>query len=196
MPDKTVLVIAYYFPPMGLSGVQRTLKFVKYLPEYGWNVIVLTSGNDKYYAFDESQLRELDTNNVKIFRTDQPKPDLAKLTKKFPGTIKQKFGRLALNSIYIPDSKIKWKDSAVKAGNSIMKKYDIDTIFATAPPFTDFLVASELAAKFQKPFIIDYRDSWVDNDFHYYPTFFHKNASIKLETKILNRAKRAIVTTR
>ncbi|MBE0585718.1 MAG: glycosyl transferase family 1, partial [Desulfofustis sp.] len=54
---KKVLVIAYYFPPLGGSGVQRVLKFVKYLPQFGWQPTVLTIGPTAYYAHDESLLK-------------------------------------------------------------------------------------------------------------------------------------------
>lgn len=65
-----MLVIAYYFPPMGLSGVQRTLKFVKYLPEFGWKPIVLTITPTTYYAYDETLLKELDNSQIEIHRTE------------------------------------------------------------------------------------------------------------------------------
>ena len=72
-PELSVLVIAYYFPPMGLSGVQRTMKFVKYLPECGWRPIVLTAGETPYYARDESLMEELDpliqAGQTRIIRT-------------------------------------------------------------------------------------------------------------------------------
>ena len=72
--DKlNVLIIAYYFPPMGLSGVQRTLKFVKYLPDFNWNPIVLTTGDSKYYAYDNNLLSELEAKNIEIFRTPTKK---------------------------------------------------------------------------------------------------------------------------
>ncbi len=74
-PGLNVLVIAYYFPPMGLSGVQRTLKFVKYLPEFGWRPIILTPSEMPYYAHDESLMEELDLllgkDFVRIVRTPE-----------------------------------------------------------------------------------------------------------------------------
>src|SRR6266581_1314503 len=72
---RNVLVIAYYFPPMGLSGVQRTLKFVKYLTQFGWRPIVLTTPDAPYYAHDDSLLAELqplvDSGAVRIVRTKE-----------------------------------------------------------------------------------------------------------------------------
>ncbi|MDQ1266244.1 MAG: hypothetical protein QG635_1396, partial [Bacteroidota bacterium] len=104
--------------------------------------------------------------------------------------------RAALQTIYIPDSKAGWKNKAIKAAEKLLNQYDINTIFATAPPFTDFLIAAELSKKFNKPFIIDYRDAWVDNPFHFYPTPFHKIQNIKLESETLRKAAKVIVTTR
>ncbi len=195
MMERTVMVVAYYFPPLGLSGVQRTLKFVKYLREYGWKVIVLTTSPGDYYAYDDSLLEECDDENIIIYRTESGNPKPAK-QKKFPSYMLQKLGRAALQTIYQPDSCIKWKKHAVELGSKIMEEHNINAIFATAPPFTDFLVADELAVKYKKPYIIDYRDSWVDNPFHFYATPFHKNYSINLEKQVLSRAEKVIVTTR
>jgi len=69
MEQKNVLIIAYYFPPMGLSGVQRTTKFVKYLPEYGWNPVILTTSPGAFYAFDDTLIQDFEGQDVKIYRT-------------------------------------------------------------------------------------------------------------------------------
>ena len=63
-----VLVIAYYFPPLGLSGVQRTVKFVKYLPSNNWSPTVLTCGDIAYYSYDNDLLDEVTNNDIKIVR--------------------------------------------------------------------------------------------------------------------------------
>lgn len=194
MSVKNVLVIAYYFPPMGLSGVQRTLKFVKYLPDFGWNPIVLTCSDNSYYAFDETLLEELQNKNIEIFRTGETQKPKKQV--KFPSYFKQKMGRKLLQTIYQPDSKIKWKKSAVALGEEILKRRYVNVIFSTAPPYTDFLVAEELSDKTGIPFIVDYRDVWVDNPFNFYITPFHKNYSVKLETNILKKTKKIIVTSR
>ena len=62
-----VLVIAYYFPPLGLSGVQRTTKFVKYLQDFGWEPTVLTVGEIAYYAKDVSLLHDLEKEKSELF---------------------------------------------------------------------------------------------------------------------------------
>ncbi|MBI5324904.1 MAG: hypothetical protein HZB41_06485 [Ignavibacteriae bacterium] len=164
MTNRTVLIIAYYFPPMGLSGVQRIVKFIKYLPEYGWKPIILTESPTSFYAFDETLMKDLENPEISIFRTPPKKgsSDKAK-TVRFPSYTVQTLGRKFLQTIYQPDSKAKWLKRAVALGTNILKKHKIDVIMATAPPYTDFLVARELSKKFNIPYIIDYRDPWVDN---------------------------------
>lgn len=195
MQDKTVLIIAYYFPPMGLSGVQRTLKFAKFLPQYGWKPLVLTSHISPYYAFDEFLQKEAESLEIPVFRTTSKRKPKKKQIK-FPSTILQKAARYLLSSVYQPDRFISWKSRAVRKGERLFAKNKIDAIIATAPPFTDFLVAKELSEKFGVPFIADYRDVWIDNPFHYFPTKFHKNYCIKLENEILNKAGKIVVTSR
>jgi glycosyltransferase involved in cell wall biosynthesis len=195
MTDRNVLYISYYFPPMGLSGVQRTVKFVKYLPEHRWTPYVLTCTPDSFYAFDDDLLNNFEGRNVKIFRT-APKKSNERKTRKLPSYFIQKLGRYVLNFLYQPDSKIKWKKQAVELGNRIIKENKIDLIVATAPPFTDFLIAQELSQKHDIPFIMDYRDRWNDNPFHYYPTPIHRNYSRKLEKMVLKYAVHIIVITR
>ncbi len=70
-----VLVIAYYFPPMGLSGVQRTLKFVKYLKNYDWEPTVITTGKVAYFAHDESLKKEVEETGVRIVRVAGSDPN-------------------------------------------------------------------------------------------------------------------------
>ncbi len=196
MDKKNVLVISYYFPPMGLSGVQRTLKFVKYLPEFNWNPIVLTTAPKSYYAFDDELIKELENSEVKIFRTGEFTEGQRK-QRSFPPSFRiQNLGRFLASFFLQPDTKIFWKKKAIKLGIKILSENKVDVIFATAPPFTDFLVASERAKATSIPFVVDYRDIWVDNPFHFYPTFFHKNYVRRLEEKILKKASRIIVTFR
>ncbi|MCX7908655.1 MAG: glycosyltransferase family 4 protein [Ignavibacteria bacterium] len=194
MDIRRVLLISYYFPPMGLSGVQRTSKFVKYLPEFNWEPIVLTSSPKSYYAFDEELQRELDETKAKVFRTGI---STSRKLKKFPRNILiQNIGRIILSFFLQPDTKVLWKRKAIELGREILSNHKVDVIFATAPPFTDFLIAQELSKEFNIPFVVDYRDVWVDNPFHFFPTFAHKMYVRKLEENVLKEASRIIVTFR
>jgi Glycosyl transferases group 1 len=194
---RDVLIIAYYFPPMGLSGVQRTLKFVKYLPDYGWRPIILTTGDIPFYAFDETLLKELEDKDIKIYRTPEKNPKKNKSkARKFPSRFVQRLGGAVLQTLYQPDSKVKWKSAALELADKIIEENNISAVFSTAPPYTDFLIAEEIRKKYQLPYVVDYRDSWVDNEFNFYATPFHKLYSIGLERNILNKANKAFVITR
>src|SRR3990172_8120560 len=122
---KNVLVIAYYFPPLGLSGVQRTLKFVKYLNQFGWQPTVLTVGNIAYFAKDESLLKELNGLDVEVVRTESFDPNtMLKKGKvvKLPKERTQKIYRILTDTFFIPDNKIGWKRPPPKAAPQLMEK--------------------------------------------------------------------------
>lgn len=199
---RKVLVIAYYFPPMGLSGVQRTLKFVKYLPDYDWAPIVLTTGSTNYFAFDETLLTDTEKSNlISIYRTEKDPFNFKNSNKnkvlQYPSRIKQKLFRMISQAIFIPDSRRGWKKYAVELGSRIIEENpDINLIFATAPPFTDFIVADVLSKKYDIPFVLDYRDLWVDNPQYSFITPFHKRKAIDLEMNVLRRAAKSFVITR
>jgi len=206
-PGLNVLVVAYYFPPMGLSGVQRTMKFVKYLPEFGWRPIVLTAGEMPYYATDESLMQELDplvdTDYVRIVRTEESGAPASILAKKEGAALKlpsaryQRIRSKLLQTIYQPDSRIKWKTPALEMADRIFAEERIDAIYATAPPYTDFLIARELSKRHNVPFLMDYRDAWVGNPaLNFYATPFHKAYARKLEDECLRGSSAITVISR
>jgi glycosyltransferase involved in cell wall biosynthesis len=200
-----VLVIAYYFPPMGLSGVQRTLKFVKYLPQYDWQPVVLTTADPVYYAFDDTLGKDIDPEKTIIYRTEKDptqryklrkNSDTGKTTIEYPSRTKEIIRKRILQTIFQPDSRKPWLKHALNEGRKAIREQGIDVIYATAPPFTDFLVAKQLSEEFDIPFIVDYRDLWVDNAYYVYTTPFHKQLAVKMESEVLNTANKALVTGR
>lgn len=195
---KKVLIIAYYFPPLGGSGVQRVLKFVKYLPQFSWQPTVLTIGPTAYYAKDESLLKEIESLNIRIIRTSSLDPNSVVHKKqevvKMPKEGTRKIFSFLSDLFFIPDNKIGWKRKAVKAASELLKKEKFDVIFATSPPVTDFLVGKELKKKFKVPLVVDYRDSWLSFPFKYFPTPLHRYIHYRLERSVL-RASDMVVTT-
>jgi glycosyltransferase involved in cell wall biosynthesis len=198
-PHRKVLVIAYYFPPMGLSGVQRTLKFVKYLPEFGWQPTVLTVTPTGYFAQDYSLLEEIHPHNVAVERAGSLDPNRffrKKGVVKMPSERWRKILTMISDTFFIPDNKIGWKKKAVKAASKLFEEQNFDVIFATAPPFTDLLIGAELAKKFHKPLVVDYRDPWLDYPTKYYPTPLHRWKNYRLEKEVLRTAARILTTNR
>lgn len=199
LEQRRVLVVAYYFPPMGLSGVQRTLKFVKYLPNYGWKPTVLTVEPGGYFAHDDSLLKELERHDVEIARTKNAGPGRAFSTKenvKLPAEwVRKLFSRVS-DTIFIPDNKIGWKRKAVAMALSLHEKTPFDMIFATAPPFTDFLVGAEIKQHLNIPLVFDYRDPWIEYPYKFYPTPLHKLRNIQLERWAIKASSHIVTTNR
>lgn len=194
-----VLIIAYYFPPMGLSGVQRTLKFVKYLKKYNWEPTVITTGNVAYFAHDISLQKELENIDVRVIRVEGADPNslLSNFgTMKLPSEfIRKTFNRLS-QTFFIPDNKVSWAKKAYKKTMELMSKEHFDCIFISGPPFSLFDVFSDLKKNQNIPLILDYRDLWVDNQFSFYITPLHKTFHKRKEYKTLKAADKIIVTNR
>lgn len=198
MPNKKILVIAYYFPPLGGAGVQRVLKFVKYLPEFGWEPVVLTVKEISYLARDGTLLEELSPGR-KVVRTGSFDPHrIIYLVKRFFGVknqasqnrqLAQPFSKLRfLKWLFIPDSKIGWFPLALWKGLSLIRERKIDLIFSSSPPVTAHLIGYWLSRMTKKPLVLDFRDPW-NLSADTYPAALHKKLNQVLERKVLRQAK-------
>lgn len=208
---ENILIIAYYYPPLGGAGVQRTLKFSKYLAKMNYNVSVLTVLNDDD-AIKDSSLNSETIDGIKVYRARQK--DTNFFIKKIYGKRKSKsyefkkdanpiglidnIKRLARSfikkilvtaytNINIPDDKISWKDEAIKQGIDIIEKDNIDFIYSTSGPYTSHLIAYELKKKTGKRWIADFRDQWVSNPFVEY-FWLTKFINKKLEARVVKDA--------
>jgi glycosyltransferase involved in cell wall biosynthesis len=196
---RRALVIAYYFPPMGLSGVQRTLKFVKYLPKFGWHPTVLTVDPQGYLARDESLLEELNGRDIRIVRTPAAGPGRIFRRREVVGVPPERLRRILSrlsDALFIPDNKIGWKRTAVRSALALHRETPFDLLFATAPPFSDFLIAREIKKRVNRPLVLDYRDPWVDAPFRWYPTPLHRVWHTALERRALRSSSHVVVTNR
>ncbi len=192
-----VLVIAYYFPPMGLSGVQRTAKFVKYMEKFDWQPTVVTTSNVAYFAHDKSLLDEIKGTRIVRIGAKDPNSLLSKYgTVKIPGEfIRKIFNRLS-QTFFIPDNKISWSKKALKVCSQLLTEEKFDIIFVTIPPFSTFRAAVKLKERFSIPILVDYRDLWLDSYFSFYLTPFHRLLNKRMEYKALKKADKITVTNR
>ena len=199
MEQQSVLVFAYYFPPMGLSGVQRVSKFVKYLPENGWRPHVITTGPIAYYAHDTSLLDDLDGRDVVIHRTSGSDPNSllkGKGTVKMPREWMRKIMRAVSDTLFIPDNKRGWAKQALALARELVKEHHFDAIFVSGPPFSTMMAAATLSEETGIPLVVDYRDLWYGNQFHFYATPWHAHRHQALEHDVLIHASRVTVTNR
>lgn len=165
---KNVLFLVYYFPPLGGSGVQRPLKFVKYLREFGWNPIVVCPEPGAYPYYDHTLLEELNGLSVDVYRVSAKTPFNLPFLKNKETSVPEKiteYGRRLLRFFMYPDNKKGWIEPAIEKALEVAQEQTFDLIFSTVPPFSNHLVASALKNKLEIPLVLDYRDAWVNNHF-------------------------------
>jgi glycosyltransferase involved in cell wall biosynthesis len=180
-----VLMIAFYFPPMGGDGVQRTLKFVKYLPEYGWRPHVMTVkeiGGLK----DQSLVDEMPETFV-IHRTPY-----FHLPTGFPWKLRSFISRWFL----VVDEQIGWLPFATSAAKKVIAaSTDIRVLYSTSTPYTTHLIARRLHRHTHLPWVADFRDPWLGNPFISFPTALHEKFNHQLERSVFFEADRVILNT-
>ncbi len=212
MEPKKILIITYYWPPAGGPGVQRWLKFVKYLPDFGIQPVVYIPENPTYPIVDENLVKEVSDKAIilkhKIFEPYQLASFFSKnKTKKIssgiiPNQKKQSFLDKSFlwirGNLFIPDARVFW----VKPSVSFLEKYiqdnNIDTIITSGPPHSLHLIGLELKQKLNVKWFADFRDPWTTIGYHKslrlsnYAAKKHKS----LEHQVLNTADTIIVTSK
>jgi glycosyltransferase involved in cell wall biosynthesis len=161
-----VLVIAFYFPPAGGGGVQRTLKFCKFLPESGVEVHVLAPSDPKWFARDEPLLEAIPQTTV-VHRARFLGPRSSFRGEALQGTGGWRraavHARYAYQRALIPDKAAPWAATAVPAAVRIVRRHRIDVILTTSPPNSVHLIGEAVAAATGVPWVADFRDSWLVN---------------------------------
>jgi len=204
-----ILIITYYWPPSGGSGVQRWMYFSKYLKEMGHNPIVITV-DEKYASYnqkDYSLLKEID--NIETYKTKSF--DLLKLysfiksgntTKSIPQSyipnksFFDKFTSFLRLNFFIPDSRVGWNQYAYNKAINIIRNKNIDCLITTGPPHSTHLIGLKIHNKYKFKWIVDLRDPWTEifylkNRFRFN---FSRQKNKKLESEVLENSD-AIITT-
>ncbi|MEM9679709.1 MAG: glycosyltransferase [Bacteroidota bacterium] len=208
--SKKVLIITYYWPPAGGPGVQRWLKFVKYLPEFNVEPIVYCPSNPNYPIIDDSLTDEVSTDLTIIKHPIKEPYAFARLfskssTKKFSTGVfksnkKQSFiDRLLLyirGNYFIPDARKQWIAPSVKFLSDYIQEHNIETIITTGPPHSMHLIGLQLKQKFNIKWITDFRDPWTTIGYHKQLKLTHRSRvkHLQLESKVLNGADQIVVT--
>ena len=207
--QKKVLILTYYWPPSGGSGVQRWMYFAKHLKSLGWEPIVVTVDEEKasYGVLDESLNQEVDGIRVIKTSTREPLQLYSRLTtgskkKGIPqGEVKRKsvFGKLSAfirGNFFIPDARIGWVPFALKAARKIVAKEQITTIITTGPPHSSHLIGLQLQKEFKVNWFADFRDPW--SDVFYNKDLYRRSRAVskdlKLELQVLQAAQGIITT--
>jgi glycosyltransferase involved in cell wall biosynthesis len=205
-----VLIITYYWPPAGGPGVQRWLKFVKYLPDFGIEPIVYIPENPTYPLVDKGLLSEVNPN-VTILKQRITEPYAwasafsKNSTKKIssgiiPAAKKQSFlQRIMLwvrGNLLIPDARVLWVKPSVNYLSKYIKENGIETIITTGPPHSLHLIGLRLKELHDLKWIADFRDPWTTIGYHKALKLSDSAAKKHkdLERKVLNSADSILVT--
>ncbi len=201
-----VLLITYYWPPAGGSGVQRWLKFVKYLPQFGIEPVVYTVKDPHYAITDETLLDEI-PENLEVIRESIFEPGLilsglgknsndtgAGFLSPNPSFIEKQIHYVRAN-YFIPDAKKFWIKPSVKKLSDYLETHEIDVLITTGPPHSLHLIGDALKKKFGIRWLADFRDPWTHIDyFHRLP--LTKRSAAKhheLESMVLRNADKVLV---
>jgi len=178
--DKKILIITYYWPPAGGPGVQRWLKFAKYLPDFGWKPIIYTPENPSYPLLDESLMKDVPKDiemvKTKIWEPYQLAEKLNKSNKKFKAgqfdvgknqSWKSKLSIWVRGNFFIPDARVFW----VKPSTTFLEKYltenKIDVVVTSGPPHSMHLIGLNLKKKLPNlKWIADFRDPWTEISYY------------------------------
>lgn len=199
---KRLLIITYYWPPTGGSGVQRWVKFSKYLPEFGWQPVIYTPENPEQLAYDESLLKEI-PECAEVIKTRIVEP--YELYRKLTGASKQKEvnplnqqkknwkQKLSLwvrGNLFIPDPRISWVRPSVKYLKKYLREHPVDAVVTTGPPQSMHLIGRGLKRALGVKWIADFRDPWTE-------MFYYKHMGLnacsdrkhrRLERSVLDEA--------
>lgn len=207
---KRVLIITYYWPPTGGSGVQRWVKFAKYLPQYGWQPVIYTPENPEQLAVDHTLEADV-PSDTEIIKTHITEP--YELYKKFlrrsghskeavevnpvnaqNKSFMQKVAMWIRGNFFRPDPRCLWIRPSVKFLKDYLKEHPVDLIVSTGPPQSMHMIGRRLSLETGLPWIADFRDPWTR-------IFYFKHLSMtkcterwhkKMEKKVLDQATRVV----
>jgi glycosyltransferase involved in cell wall biosynthesis len=201
--SNKVLIITYYWPPGSGAGVQRWLKFSKYLPSFGWQPVILTVDPDyaTYPAIDISLEAEISrdiavfrteaTDYFKYYRKDKTKVPYAGFAGNYDNSFKGKIFRFIRGNFFIPDPRKGWNKFAFRKACEIIETEGIKHIITTGPPHSTQLIGLKLKKKYPLiKWISDFRDPWTDIYYYelFYPSFIARKIDRNYEKSVLLNA--------
>jgi glycosyltransferase involved in cell wall biosynthesis len=205
---KKVLIITYYWPPSGGAGVQRWVKFAKYLPEYGWEPLILTVDPEfaAYPVTDRSQVSEIPsslkvlttkaTDYFTFYKKDKTKIPSAGFASNTDNSLKGKLMRFIRGNFFIPDPRKGWNRYALQKARELINQHKIENVITTSPPHSTQLIGLKLKKEFPSiKWMADLRDPWTDIYYYnqFYPTLVSKLIDGSYEKEVLRKADRIIV---
>jgi glycosyltransferase involved in cell wall biosynthesis len=186
--SRAVLFIAYDFPPAGGAGVQRSVKFAKYLPHFGWQPVVVTATPDSYPVLDNSLVTDVPPETP-IYRVKGHDVNMLR-----PAFERRRLGKLvsAVNvALMLPDALLFWACQARAAVKNAVEEHHPLAVYSSSPPASAHRLALWAHRTFGLPWIADFRDPWSQNELYpYYPGYRSINGW--QEQEVLRAANRIV----
>lgn len=207
---KRVLIIAYYWPPSAGSGVQRWLKFSKYLPDNGWQPVIYTPENPDFSLQDAKLLNEIPREaeiiktkiwepyqlGRRLFNQKKGKVNSTGIVSGKDKGIKNTVSNWVRGNLFIPDPKVYWRKPSVKFLVNYLKDHPVDIIVSTGTPHSMHLIALDLKRKLNIPWVADFRDPWSELDMlkSYHISDFQMRKYKRMEREVLENADLSVTT--
>ena len=207
---KKVLILTYYWPPSGGAGVQRWLKFVKYMREFGFEPVVYTAENGEMPVIDDSLAKDI-PQGMAILKTPiwepytfykrfigrkkEDKINASFLNENKKAGITEKISVWIRGNFFIPDARKFWIKPSISYLDDYIKKNKIDIIISSGPPHSMHLIALGLKKKNKDiKWVADFRDPWTNIDFYekLMLTKWADNKHHKQELSVLQHADKVI----
>lgn len=221
---RRLLMVAYHFPPVGGVGVERTLKHATYLPDHGWQPVVMAPSSSAYRIVDPTSTGRIPPD-VEVHRAPTLEPahlrralgSLRRGKRAMPGpasdgdaaasaSAESAGARLrrqanaawaaVIPKVFFPDDHLLWAPSAVIAATRLHRRSPVDAVYSSSPPVSGHLAALVLAHHLRLPWIADFRDPWIGNAFAPELPGVHRALQRHLERAIVERADRVLFATK
>ena len=216
---RRVLVVSYFFPPVGGIGIERVLKHVTYLPEFGWQPAVVAPENSGYRIVDPATLERVppgtEVHRARSLEPSHIRGAVARLFGKRPRTsgapaaaptgealappgpmrLANEAWRRAVPLIFFPDDQVFWLPGAVRAGLEADARNPVDVVFSSSPPITSHLAAGRISGRIGVPWVADFRDPWIGNAFAPPLPAPYRAVQRRMERWIVSKAARVVLAT-
>jgi len=209
------------FPPVAGTGIERTLKHVTYLPEFGWQPVVVAPANPAYRLIDPASVERIPAGTEvhgapllepaharllmrRLFGSATPGPGGTPVGpapahtatgRGLRGLANSAWARL-IPALFFPDEQLLWAPSAALVGWRAHRRQPVDLIYSSAPPFSSHLAAGMLSRLIGVPWVADFRDPWIGNTFARPLGAPHRRLQAALERWMVSRADRSVFATR
>ncbi|WP_125154756.1 glycosyltransferase [Clostridium rectalis] len=212
--QRQVLVISHIFPPMSGSGVQRTLKFVKYLRDFNWEPVVVTVGDTVYNYLKDATLENEIPKDLQIVKFDEKLNfngrEVTNIIENYTKLIKNEDIILQYKSIInkfseendyenifktllLPDHLSFWSMDVINKIDEFVDFNSIDIIYSTSGPYSDHIIAYFLKEKYDKPWVCDFRDEWTNNPYaNFDKNYLGYKMILQMEKSILEKSNKII----